>query len=352
MDKDIELQKIQALDGYFHTRINTAYSLAISFIVGFIIFLGTLYYQGVFTIIPETSTNFWIAIAARTVNILIFTLILVGAVYYLRSKMLKSTNDVNDRCLAIIEDLLGKVEKGETLPSLTELKKLADKKEPKTYGEERIETSKETKSQETKKLEEKIDSLLKDFEEAKQERKRERTLSKIDGLYNLLITLSTFTIAIIISQSKAILTNVLISLPMIGIVFSMIISFIIGVRGMLNNSMENRMLSYCLLLSLSMWYIAIPTLIIASDYLTTLELRILAGITTIALSGLTIIFSKFFIQRFEKKFHYLFEQETNVWKKIASKILLYVVVMVVLTIIVTLILFLALLPSLLNSPTL
>lgn len=209
--------------------------------------------------------------------------------------------------------------------------------------------SKKTKSKETKTLNEKIDSLLRDFEETKKERKRERTLSKIDGLYNLLITLSTFTIAIMISQSKAILTNVLISLPMIGIVFSMIISFIIGVRGMLNNSMENRMLSYCLLLSLSMWYIAIPILIIASNNLTTLELQILAAITTIALSGLTIIFSKFFIQKFEKKFPYLFEQESNTWKRIALKILFYVIVMLVLTFIVTLVLFIAFLPSLLNG---
>jgi hypothetical protein len=207
-------------------------------------------------------------------------------------------------------------------------------------------------SKETKKLEEKIDSLLRDSEETKQERKRERTLSKIDGLYNLLITLSTFTIGILISQGKTIVTNVLISFPMIGIVFCMIISFIIGVRGMINNSMENRMLSYCLLFSLSMWYVAVPILVIASDYLTTLELQIATGITAIVLSALTIIFSKGFIQWVEKKLPCLFEQEAISWRKIALKIILYVVVILLLTIIVTIIVFLISLPVFSTPPLL
>jgi hypothetical protein len=73
MDKDIELQKIQALNGYFQTKVNTAYSMFVTFVVGFILFLGALYYQGVFNIIPETSTIFLEAMAARTGNILIFT---------------------------------------------------------------------------------------------------------------------------------------------------------------------------------------------------------------------------------------------------------------------------------------
>jgi hypothetical protein len=45
--------------------------------------------------------------------------------------MLKSIDDLNDRCLKIIEDLLAKVEKGETLQPITELKKLAQEKKPK-----------------------------------------------------------------------------------------------------------------------------------------------------------------------------------------------------------------------------
>ena len=49
-------------------------------------------------------------------------------------------------------------------------------------------------------LEEKIDFLIAESEKAKLERKKERVLSKIDGLYNVLIALSTFLVGLIISQ--------------------------------------------------------------------------------------------------------------------------------------------------------
>ena len=128
MDKDIELQKIQALNGYFQTKINTAYSMFVSFVFGFLILVATLYYQGVFNIIPQTSANFLEAMGARIGNILIYTGVLVLAVYIFRRRMLKSIDDLNDKCLTIIGDLLTKVEKGETLPSIMELKKVAKKK--------------------------------------------------------------------------------------------------------------------------------------------------------------------------------------------------------------------------------
>ena len=51
-----------------------------------------------------------------------------------------------------------------------------------------------------KTVEEKIDLLIAESENAKLERKRERVLSKVDGLYNVLIALSTFLVGLVISQ--------------------------------------------------------------------------------------------------------------------------------------------------------
>ncbi len=51
-----------------------------------------------------------------------------------------------------------------------------------------------------KTMEEKIDKLITEMDNAKIERKKERVLSKVDGLYNVLIALSTFVFGIIISQ--------------------------------------------------------------------------------------------------------------------------------------------------------
>jgi hypothetical protein len=127
MDKDIELQKIQAINGYFQTRITTAYAFLVSFIVGFLIFLGTLYYQGVFNIIPETSEVFLFVMLAKFGNILIFSVVIIAVGYGFARRELKSIHDLNDRCFAIITDLLLKVENGETIPPLSELKKMVKK---------------------------------------------------------------------------------------------------------------------------------------------------------------------------------------------------------------------------------
>jgi hypothetical protein len=45
-DRELNIQKVQVLMNYCQTRINVMYSYLIAFLVGFIIFLGTLYYQG------------------------------------------------------------------------------------------------------------------------------------------------------------------------------------------------------------------------------------------------------------------------------------------------------------------
>jgi len=122
MDKEIGLQKIQTLEGYFQMKLNAAYSMFISFVVGYILFLGSLYYQGVFRIFDESNFNF----LARTGNILIFTGFLIFPLYYLKRKRLDPINALSDRCLEISEELIAKVEKREILPSIMELKKMVN----------------------------------------------------------------------------------------------------------------------------------------------------------------------------------------------------------------------------------
>jgi hypothetical protein len=192
---------------------------------------------------------------------------------------------------------------------------------------------------EAKTLEEKVDLLLMKFEESQQGREKERVLSKIDGLYTLLITLSTFIIGIVVSQRAVIELNVLLLFPLIGIVVVMIVSFSLGVKGMIRNSMEHRMLAYCLLISLPIWYVAIPVLVIMSPLLKTFELQIATLLTGLILSVITILLSRKFTNWFINQFPYLFEGEEKICAKIVRKTITYIVIILAVTLVLTMIIF-------------
>jgi uncharacterized membrane protein affecting hemolysin expression len=121
MDKDIELQKLQAFESYFRTKINILYSLLISFIVGFLLLIMTLYYQGTFNFFPYETYG----LGGTLVNVAIFIALLLGASAFMKKYYLDKVNDMNDECLNLVEELIAQVEKGETLPSMAELKKKA-----------------------------------------------------------------------------------------------------------------------------------------------------------------------------------------------------------------------------------
>ena len=95
-----------------------------------------------------------------------------------------------------------------------------------------------------KQLEEKIDLLIAESEKAKLERKRERVLSKVDGLYNVLIALSTFLVGIVISQHGFFVNASSFGLffSVVGIILSVIFSYVVGFMGMVKDSLENRIL--------------------------------------------------------------------------------------------------------------
>ena len=106
--------------------------------------------------------------------------------------------------------------------------------------------------------EDKIDSLLEYLAEAKNERKKDRILSKIDSLYNVLIALVTFSLGVLISQREIIFRGYFnaLSLFVIGAILTLIISYIIGLNAMIKDSFNQRILSWTLFV-LSLIYLSL-----------------------------------------------------------------------------------------------
>jgi hypothetical protein len=198
---------------------------------------------------------------------------------------------------------------------------------------------KSTLGEKPKPLKEKVDFLLNRLEESQHEREKERILSKFDGLYNLLITVSTFIIGIIISQHSAIGMNVFVIFPMTGVVIVMVTSFILGLKGMIiaKDSMENRILSYCLLLSLPLWYLGLSILFILATVLGTLGTQILTLAITTILFVNTLLLSKKLTNWFVKQYPSFFEGQEKIWLRIRKRITPYLMVILALTFLITII---------------
>ncbi len=121
-DRELEIQRVQALMTYFQTKINFLYSYMIAFIIGFVIFLGTIYYEGYFfSVFDNFHFNLF---AERVGGIVLFGVVLLIFMVAV-IPILKEINEDNDRCLKIVDDAFIKIDKGIPLPSLMELKKLA-----------------------------------------------------------------------------------------------------------------------------------------------------------------------------------------------------------------------------------
>jgi hypothetical protein len=334
--QDIDLQKIQVLENSYQGWFNFRSSIIAGGIIGTLILVATMQYEKILNIY---------AFAVGYLIIVFSSLIFI-----------RDMKQSHNKHIGFINDLIQKIEKGEKFESIEELNqkwedinknvksKIRNGKNLNTderHKNKRLEMA-ENKA-DSKTIEEKIDSLING-------REKERILSRLDGLFNLSITLSTFIVGIFVSQREFIATNVIISFPLIGVVFTMVFSFVIGtVKGVFGKSMKYRMLAYCLLLFLPLWFVAIPILVALSSYVTTLELQTWTLVATIILSLLTISLSKFFVQSFERKFPSLFEQEINTWKKIIGWIAVLSFFIVLLSFITTLLVFLAWgLPILLN----
>jgi len=172
-----------------------------------------------------------------------------------------------------------------------------------------------------KTLKEKIDFLIAESENAKLEQKRERVLSKVDGLYNVLIALSTFLVGLVISQhvffNNASSFGLLFSIT--GIIVSLIFSYVVGFMGMVKDSIGNRVLSWGLFLT-SVPFLGISSLIpffVGNDIANALG-RVLVGL---AIVSVLLVFSNKTVNFLEAKLSLIIGQETHEWAKIKNKVI-------------------------------
>jgi hypothetical protein len=117
LDRDCELQKIAVFHSYLGTHVNTQYSFLAGGLFGIMILVLTLFYEGAFDVF-----------GGRFLGLIPFAIILVG-VFYAFNLMLQSIKDRQTRFLLLVFDLISRVEKGEPIPSLSELNKRMDKKD-------------------------------------------------------------------------------------------------------------------------------------------------------------------------------------------------------------------------------
>jgi len=170
-------------------------------------------------------------------------------------------------------------------------------------------------------LEEKVDTLIKEFEKARLERKKERILSKVDGLFYVLITLSTFVVGIMVSQHEFVLTNSWLLFTMVWLVFSMTISFFYGFRGMVVDSLEKRILAWCFLFSTLVSYIPFSIAFYLGEVFGPSALGALFSLLCGLLSGLVLVLLSWrFARYFGTRLSTLLGEEIGEWRTIGSKV--------------------------------
>lgn len=110
MNRDIDLQKIQILSEDFHAWFDVGASVWVGGFIGLLILILTVYYNKQFS--PDVMLNLVLTFIAAVIVYVVFAI-------FARMFMNKARNEF----LAFIDELLAKVEKGDSLPSVTELRK-------------------------------------------------------------------------------------------------------------------------------------------------------------------------------------------------------------------------------------
>ena len=191
-------------------------------------------------------------------------------------------------------------------------------------------------------LAEKIDTLIKEFERARQERKRERILSKMDGLYYVLISISTFASGLMISQHSSLSATSL--YPLTGFLLSMLASFAIGFKGMISDSMENRILAWCLLAASIAW-VSVTTIAWWAGFglkMSGIWLTVASFAVGCAAGFFQIVISMIFTRWIEARLSSLLGEDVEVWSKIGKRIDRYVFALYSVSIVLTIAISLAL----------
>jgi len=122
LDKDCELQKIAIFDSYLKTNVNAQFSFLAGGLIGILVLVLTLFYEGAFDVF-----------GGRFLGFIPFAIVLVGVFYAFRH-ILQSIQDQQTKYLSLVFDLISKVEKGEQIPSLNELEKKSGPKEQATVN--------------------------------------------------------------------------------------------------------------------------------------------------------------------------------------------------------------------------
>ena len=116
LDKDCELQKIAIFGSHLEADVNAQYTFLAGGLVGILVLVFTLFYEGVFDIF-----------GGRFVGLIPLAVVLIG-VFYAFWRILQFIKDQQTKHLSLVFDLISKVEKGEQIPSLNELEKKVDQK--------------------------------------------------------------------------------------------------------------------------------------------------------------------------------------------------------------------------------
>jgi hypothetical protein len=116
LDKEVELKKVAIFNSYLEANVNAKVSFLAGGLIGILILVITLFYEGVFDVF-----------GGRFFGFIPFAVVLVG-VFYAFSRILQSIKDQQTRHLKLIFDLISEIEKGEPIPSLYELEKKVDQK--------------------------------------------------------------------------------------------------------------------------------------------------------------------------------------------------------------------------------
>lgn len=120
--RDLELLKIQSLDGYFQTKINADYAFSYGLLIAFLFTILTLYYNKVFNISENVN-----------VNLIFFIVVVLAIGFIIERNALDPIRKLHDDYLVKIDNLIMRVEKGETLESLSELKNIGKGKQKKKH---------------------------------------------------------------------------------------------------------------------------------------------------------------------------------------------------------------------------
>jgi hypothetical protein len=146
VDRELNIQKVQVLMSYCQTKINAMYSYLIAFVVGFVIFIGTLYYQGNLNVFRLVTPD---PLLQQISSIFVFGIILLVFMWAVIPKF-REINGDNDRCLRLIDDLFLKIDKGYPILALSDLKQIAFPK--RNVRKQNRETSEQTRINQSKVL--------------------------------------------------------------------------------------------------------------------------------------------------------------------------------------------------------